>query len=96
MNSRQLDAGVEASGPHDFAVREKAPSSLAPPASTASRPTSMTLRNAPLSGQDGDEYTTDSISEKQKYFFDWGWTRRNAPAERDLPVGQNQEFHRIG
>jgi len=24
---RQLDAGVEASGPHDFAVRESAPSS---------------------------------------------------------------------
>jgi len=25
--SRRLDAGVEASGPHDFAVRESAPSS---------------------------------------------------------------------
>ena len=35
--SRKLDASVGASGPHDFAVREPAPSSLAPPASTASR-----------------------------------------------------------
>ena len=35
---RQLDASVGASGPHDFAVRKSAPSSLAPPASTASRP----------------------------------------------------------
>jgi hypothetical protein len=34
---RQLDASVEASGPHDFAVRRKAPSSEAPSASTASR-----------------------------------------------------------
>jgi hypothetical protein len=28
---RQLDAGVEASGPHDFAVRRSARSSSAPP-----------------------------------------------------------------
>ena len=34
---RPLDAGVEASGPHDFAVRKGALSSAAPPASTASR-----------------------------------------------------------
>jgi hypothetical protein len=34
----QLDAGVEASGPHDFAVRKKTLSSEAPPASTASHP----------------------------------------------------------
>jgi hypothetical protein len=33
----RLDAGVEASEPHDFTVRKSAPSSLAPPASTASR-----------------------------------------------------------
>jgi hypothetical protein len=34
---RKLGAGVEASGPHDFAVREVALSSAAPPASIASR-----------------------------------------------------------
>ena len=34
---RKLDAGVEASGPHDFAVRRHAPSSVAPLASIASR-----------------------------------------------------------
>ena len=34
---RQLDAGVEASGPYDFAVRKPVLSSAAPPASTASR-----------------------------------------------------------
>src|SRR5882762_7467219 len=49
----RLDAGVEASEPHDFAVRKPAPSSLAPPASTASRPASVTIASAPLSGRDG-------------------------------------------
>jgi len=33
----ELDASVEASGPHDFAVRVTAHSSHAPPASIASR-----------------------------------------------------------
>ena len=36
-NFRQLDAGVEASGPHDFSVRKQVLSSAAPLASTASR-----------------------------------------------------------
>ena len=35
---RELDASVEASGPHDFSVRNKALSSEAPLASIASRP----------------------------------------------------------
>ena len=34
---RQLDTSVGASGPHDFAVRRSARSSIAPPASIASR-----------------------------------------------------------
>src|ERR1700724_868754 len=46
--NRQLDAGVEASGPHDFSVRRKALSSAAPPASTTSRPASVTIASAPL------------------------------------------------
>jgi hypothetical protein len=46
---RRLDASVGASGPHDFAVRSQHRPSSAPPASTASRPTFLTLRNAPLS-----------------------------------------------
>ena len=49
----RLDAGVEASEPHDFAVRKSAPSSLAPPASTASRPASVTIAIRPSVGQDG-------------------------------------------
>ena len=42
-----LNASVEASGPHDFAVRKLAPSSEAPPASTASRPASVTIAIRP-------------------------------------------------
>jgi hypothetical protein len=48
---RQVDASVEASRPHDFAVRLLVHSSAAPPASTASRPTFVTMANAPLSGE---------------------------------------------
>ena len=48
--NRQLDAGVEASGPHDFAVRLKRCSSKAPSASTASRPAFVTTAKRPSSG----------------------------------------------
>src|ERR1700726_2901072 len=44
---RELDASVGASGPHVFAVRMPALSSLAPPASTASRPASVTIASRP-------------------------------------------------
>jgi hypothetical protein len=49
---RHLDASVGASGPHDFAVRGQAPSSLAPPASTASRPAFVTIASRPSVGRD--------------------------------------------
>jgi hypothetical protein len=53
----KLDTSVGMSGPHDFAVRFQRRSSCVAKASTASRPTLMTLRNAPLSGRDGNDYT---------------------------------------
>jgi len=56
MFSRRLDAGVEASGPHDFAVRTRALSSLAPHASTASHPASVTIAIRPSSGAGRREY----------------------------------------
>jgi hypothetical protein len=43
----KLDASVEASGPHDFAVRFMCRSSMAPSASTASRRTSVTIAKRP-------------------------------------------------
>jgi hypothetical protein len=56
---RRLNAGVEASGPHDFAVRTLALSSAAPPASTASHPASVTIAIRPSGGQDGGGYRSD-------------------------------------
>src|SRR4051812_4063225 len=43
----KLDASVEASEPHDFAVRVQHRSSAAPSASIASRPASVTIASAP-------------------------------------------------
>ena len=44
---RDLNASVEASGPHDFAVRKACAFVKAPLASTASRPASVTIASAP-------------------------------------------------
>src|ERR1700729_4033582 len=44
---RQLDASVGASGPHDFAVCKPSAFVNAPPASTASRPASVTIASRP-------------------------------------------------
>jgi hypothetical protein len=59
-NFRQLDAGVEASGPHDFAVRKITRSSVAPLASIASQPYVRDDRETPLCvGRDGRDETAD-------------------------------------
>src|SRR6202451_1495640 len=60
LASQELDTSVGVPGPHDFSVRRKTPSSEAFPASTASRPALLTLRNAPLVGRDGGKYRGDS------------------------------------
>jgi hypothetical protein len=56
---RQLDASVGASGPHGFAVRESALSSLAPFASIASRLASVTISSRPSVRQDGERHAGD-------------------------------------
>jgi hypothetical protein len=66
---RELDAGVEASGPHDFSVRVGSFRQIAPPASTASRPALMTLRNAPLSGRDARTNAPDLPDMLSGIFF---------------------------
>src|SRR3954462_7399138 len=45
--SAKLDASIEASGPHDFAVRVQHRSSAVPSTSIASRPASVTIASAP-------------------------------------------------
>jgi hypothetical protein len=79
---RKLDAGVEASGPHDFAVRKSAPSSKAQPASTASRPASVTIASRPSVGQDGEGYKSDLLRAGTEIFLQMGMDRQVT----DLPV----------
>jgi hypothetical protein len=75
LASHELDAGVEASGPHDFAVRKKALSSLALPASTASRPNVRDDGQRPsLRGRDSRTYRVICAFGKSEYFFEGGWT----------------------
>ena len=74
---RQLDASVGASGPHDFAVRIMRPSSIAPSASTASRPAFVTMRNAPLCGTGRRGYRSDLPFGKPEYFCERGWTGKS-------------------
>ena len=54
LASQELDASVEASGPHDFAVRLTRRSSKALAASTASRPASVTIASRPSVGRDSE------------------------------------------
>ena len=58
-SSRRLDAGVEASEPHDFAVRVSTVRQTAPPASTASRPASVTIASRPSDGTGPNRYSAD-------------------------------------
>ena len=69
---RDLNASVEASGPHDFAVRKQPPSSEAPLASTASRSNVRDDRETPLCG-----------TGRREYKFDLGCTRNGI----FLPMG---------
>jgi len=87
-SKRELDASVEASGPHDFAVRKQAPSSLAPPRVHRIPPRGRDDRVSPLlKGRDGDEYRSDSGFGKTEIFLRTGLDRRRANGRIDLPVG---------
>src|SRR5882757_4123625 len=83
--TRQLDASVGASGPHDFAVRIKRCSSLSASASTASRPALMTLRNAPLWDRTVSDILLIWGKREVEYFCNRGWTGFS-----DLPVRQSR------
>jgi hypothetical protein len=64
----QLDASVEASGPHDFAVRLTCCSSKAPSASTASRPAFVTIASRPSVEQDGAVIILIWVRRRKEYF----------------------------
>ena len=73
---RRLDAGVEASGPHDFAVRKPALSSAAPSASTASRPASVTIAIRPSMGRDSGGFRSDLGRHETRLFLRRGLDRQ--------------------
>ena len=78
LASRELDASVGASGPHDFAVRKISAFVNAPPASTASRLTSVTIAKRPLcAGRDGEGYVGDLGQMGTEIFLRRGLDRWN-------------------
>ena len=73
--SRQLDASVEASGPHDFAVREKHASSSAPSRPSHPAPNVFDDRETPLVWErDGAHLLLICFGSGAEYFFRRGWT----------------------
>src|SRR4051812_44456592 len=71
----KLDASVEASRPHDFAVRVQHHSSKAPPASIASRPASVTIAIRPSVGQDRGIRKVFRLRKTTKLFLRMGVDR---------------------
>ena len=72
--SRKLDAGVEASGPHDFAVRKQ--NALVRSAARVHRiqPRVRDDRDTPLEWGGRRRYKVIWFFGKPEYFFQWGWT----------------------
>jgi hypothetical protein len=75
-NFRQLDAGVEASGPHDFAVRKRALSSVALPASTASRPALVTCATPLFRDWTARVVEVIWVNREEEYISKLGWTEK--------------------
>jgi hypothetical protein len=77
-DSANLTPTIEVAGPHDFAVRKIARSSVAPPASIASHPNVRDDRDTPLVG---DETATVMqviwVKKEWKYFCERGWTGKS-------------------
>ena len=73
----QVDASVEASGSHDFAVRQRHRSSFGAFASIASRPTFVTMANAPLSSEMARGLNDDLPDELSEIFLQRGLDRAN-------------------
>ena len=86
LASRELDTSVGVSGPHDFAVRIRRPSSKAPSASTASRPASVTIAIRPSCGTRRREYRIDLRFRKIRIFFAKGLDRRLAEGDVICPT----------
>src|SRR3954468_4978627 len=72
--SAKLDASVEASGPHDFAVRVRHRSSKVPNSVHRIPPRVRDDRERPLVGRDGVIRKVFRVREEARYFCAEGWT----------------------
>jgi hypothetical protein len=71
----ELDASVEASGPHDFAVRKITRSSVAHPRPSHPNPTFVTIAKRPLCvGRDANDIEVIWVKRECKYFCGPDWT----------------------
>ena len=73
--SCRLDTSVEASGPHDFSVRNRRRSSKALPRPPHPVPTFVTMANAPPPGPDGRRQEGDLPLRKTRIFLQRGLDR---------------------
>jgi hypothetical protein len=89
----KLDTSVEASGPHDFAVRFSAIRQRRTQRPSHPVPTSVTIAIRPSVGRDGNGYRLICDFGKSEYFFeeDWTWEKGRAGLSVDLPVGLNAD-----
>jgi hypothetical protein len=78
LASRELDASVEASGPHDFSVRKL--NALVSRAARVHRipPRVCDDGQRPSVGRDGGDMQVIWVFGKPEYFFRWDWTGRNS------------------
>jgi hypothetical protein len=83
---RKLDAGVEASGPHDLAVRNEYASSRAPPRPPHLTATFVTIATRPSSAVRRAELKRRFGSDVKQNIF----ARRARQALADLPGGQDR------
>ena len=72
---RQLDAGVEASGPHDFTVRVSAVRHKHCPRPPHPAPTFVMMANAPQWDGTATDMKVICLQREQEYFCKRGWTR---------------------
>src|ERR1700682_3998948 len=87
-SSRRLDAGVEASGPHDFAVHLKRRSSYSAISVHRIPPRVRDDRaSAPLWDGTAGDIEVIWVRREGKYFCKWGWTVNSliCPSGKSLP-----------
>jgi hypothetical protein len=75
LASQELDASVGASGPHDFAVRNRIVRQRSTRVHRILCPTFVTMANAPLMGTGRNQYADDLRQKKSEKFSRQGLDR---------------------